>query len=188
MVAVSPYVIAINRSAVGALWNGGIIFARDQRLVARHAAALWNAPQATTHYLNQWWLVYWRIYTLLGLNELMVYDWETSGETALRWCRLATRHYLSQWSPRSLTPCGFCRPQRVKGYSARSVSSSGECDQLPFREPHRIIAGHKSLPPHATAMNSMKSTKLLVQSGARTVSYVYCRVYWKVNLAVKPLI
>ena len=26
--------------------------------------------QATNHYLNQWWLVYWRIYALLGLNEL----------------------------------------------------------------------------------------------------------------------
>ena len=26
--------------------------------------------QVTNHYLNQWWLVYWRIYALLGLNEL----------------------------------------------------------------------------------------------------------------------
>ena len=26
--------------------------------------------QATGHYLNQWWLVYWRIYASLGLNEL----------------------------------------------------------------------------------------------------------------------
>ena len=28
----------------------------------------WPAP---SHYLNQWWLVYWRIYASLGLNELM---------------------------------------------------------------------------------------------------------------------
>ena len=28
------------------------------------------AGQATSHYLNQWWLVYWRIYASLGLNEL----------------------------------------------------------------------------------------------------------------------
>ena len=27
----------------------------------------WLAP---SHYLNQWWLVYWRIYASLGLNEL----------------------------------------------------------------------------------------------------------------------
>ena len=27
--------------------------------------------QATSHYPNQWWLAYWRIYVSLGLNELM---------------------------------------------------------------------------------------------------------------------
>ena len=26
--------------------------------------------QATSHYLNQWWLVYWPLYAWLGLNEL----------------------------------------------------------------------------------------------------------------------
>ena len=26
--------------------------------------------KATSHYLNQWWLVYWRIYASLSLNEL----------------------------------------------------------------------------------------------------------------------
>ena len=29
-----------------------------------------GAVQAPSHYLNQWWLVYWRIYASLGLNEL----------------------------------------------------------------------------------------------------------------------
>ena len=28
------------------------------------------ADQATSHYLNQWWVVYWRIYASPGLNEL----------------------------------------------------------------------------------------------------------------------
>ena len=27
--------------------------------------------QTTSRYLNQWWLVYWRIYASLGLNELI---------------------------------------------------------------------------------------------------------------------
>ena len=31
---------------------------------------LLGAIQATSHYVNQWWLVYWRIYVSLGLNEL----------------------------------------------------------------------------------------------------------------------
>ena len=30
-----------------------------------------GADQATSHYLNQCWLVIWRIYASLGLNELM---------------------------------------------------------------------------------------------------------------------
>ena len=30
-----------------------------------------GTDQATSHYLNQWWLDYWRIYALLGFNELM---------------------------------------------------------------------------------------------------------------------
>ena len=35
-----------------------------------------NGIQATSHDLNQWWLVYWRIYALLGLNELIgLLDW-----------------------------------------------------------------------------------------------------------------
>ena len=34
---------------------------------------LLGAVQATSHYLNQWWLVYWRIYASLGLNELNIY-------------------------------------------------------------------------------------------------------------------
>ena len=29
-----------------------------------------NADQATSYYLNQWWLLYWRIYTSLNLNEM----------------------------------------------------------------------------------------------------------------------
>ena len=39
-----------------------------------------GAIQAASHYLNQWWLVYWRIYTSLGLNELN--NWvSTDGQT-----------------------------------------------------------------------------------------------------------
>ena len=29
-----------------------------------------GADQATSHYLDQWWLINWRIYASLGLNEL----------------------------------------------------------------------------------------------------------------------
>ena len=42
----------------------------------QHRFSWWlGSGQATGHYLNQWWLAYWRIYAShgLSLNELMLY-------------------------------------------------------------------------------------------------------------------
>ena len=33
-----------------------------------------GADQATRHYLNQWWFVYWRIFVSLSLNELFSFQ------------------------------------------------------------------------------------------------------------------
>ena len=47
------------------------LFLRDQLIVFLHWFRKWlGADQATSHYLNQWWLDYRRIYASLGLNEL----------------------------------------------------------------------------------------------------------------------
>ena len=52
-------------------WN---LFPRVQLTMFHHLFRKWlGAGQATSHYLNQWWLVYWRIYASLGLNELNSY-------------------------------------------------------------------------------------------------------------------
>ena len=49
------------------------LFRRVQLTIFQHWFRSWfGADQATSHYLNQWWLVYWRIYASLGLNELKV--------------------------------------------------------------------------------------------------------------------
>ena len=49
-------------------WN---LFLMVQLTIFQHWFRLWlGAVQATSHYLNQWWLVYWRIYASFGLNEL----------------------------------------------------------------------------------------------------------------------
>ena len=46
---------------------------RFQLTIFQHWFRYWlGAVQATSHYLNQWWLVYWHIYASLGLNELTV--------------------------------------------------------------------------------------------------------------------
>ena len=39
---------------------------------------MYVAGQATSHYLNQWWLVCWWIYASLGLNELMTRESENN--------------------------------------------------------------------------------------------------------------
>ena len=49
------------------------LFLRVQLRIFQHWFRSWlGADQATSHDLNQWWLVYWRIYASLGLNELMI--------------------------------------------------------------------------------------------------------------------
>ena len=47
------------------------LFPRFQLTIFQHWFR-WRlgADQATSHYLNQWWLVWWRINASLGLNEL----------------------------------------------------------------------------------------------------------------------
>ena len=48
------------------------LFLRVQLTIFQHWFRLWlGAVQATSHYLNQWWLDYRRIYASLGLNELI---------------------------------------------------------------------------------------------------------------------
>ena len=49
------------------------LFLGVQLTIFQHWLRLWlGADQATSHYLNQWWLDLQRIYASLGLNELMV--------------------------------------------------------------------------------------------------------------------
>ena len=49
-------------------WN---MFPRIKLTIIQHWFRYWlGADQATSHYLNQWWLFYRRIYASLGLNEL----------------------------------------------------------------------------------------------------------------------
>ena len=42
-----------------------------QLTIFQHLPRLQDNGQATSHYLKQWWLVYWRIYASLGFNEPM---------------------------------------------------------------------------------------------------------------------
>ena len=58
----------INKCWLRFQWS---LFSRAQLSIFPYWFRQWlGAVQATSHYLNQWLLVYWRIYTSLGLNEL----------------------------------------------------------------------------------------------------------------------
>ena len=46
------------------------LFLRVQLTIFQHCFRWWlGAVLATSYYLNQWWIVYWRIYASLGPNE-----------------------------------------------------------------------------------------------------------------------
>ena len=48
------------------------LFLCVQLTIFQHWFRSWlGTDQATSHYLNQWWLIYWCIYASLGLNELI---------------------------------------------------------------------------------------------------------------------
>ena len=48
------------------------LFPRVRLTIFQHWFRLWlGTDQATIHYFNQWWFLYWHIYVSLGLNELI---------------------------------------------------------------------------------------------------------------------
>ena len=50
------------------------LFPRFELTVFQHRFRYWlGADQATSNYLNQWWLVYLGVYASLGLNELNIH-------------------------------------------------------------------------------------------------------------------
>ena len=58
----------MNEFCLGFHWS---LFPRFKLTIFKHWFRWWlGADQATSHYLNQWWLIYWCIYVSLGLNEL----------------------------------------------------------------------------------------------------------------------
>ena len=80
------------------------LFPRDQSTIFQHWFRLWlSAVQATSHYLNQWWSVYRRIYASLGLNELMwpsdtmwCHGYWSTWIQVMAWCLRTPSHYLNQ--------------------------------------------------------------------------------------------
>ena len=62
---------AFSSMKINEFWFHWSLVPSVQLTIFHHWFRYWlGVDQATSHYLNQWWLVYWRIYASLGLNEL----------------------------------------------------------------------------------------------------------------------
>ena len=84
------------------------LFPRVHLTICQHWFWYWfGADQATSHYLNQWWLVYWRIYASLCINELLdnagvllYFTSEYLGDSVglrLDWISLSCQELLFVW-------------------------------------------------------------------------------------------
>ena len=79
-------------------------FPRVQLTIFQHWFRLWlGTGQATSHYLNQWWLLYWCIYASLGLNYR---NWPRYGLRWSGWYCNPEQHELCRPSR------GLLRPRR----------------------------------------------------------------------------
>ena len=80
------------------------LFPRVQSKIFQHWCWYWfGAGQATSHYLNQWWLIYWHIYASLNLSEL------NSQKTSHIWpplvsCRISKLNIINTLRPRQKGP------------------------------------------------------------------------------------
>ena len=99
------------------------LFPRVQLTISQHWFRQWlGADRATSHYLDQWWLDYRRIYASLGLNELRCYT-AVSRHIHIRldaWnCQLVQLEYLG-WGLKLFLPrkmvdsISLCSPNRLE--------------------------------------------------------------------------
>ena len=71
------------------------LFLRVQLTIFQHWFRKWlGAVQATSHFLNQWWLDYRRIYASLGLNELIRMSYFTN--SLLKWRQVRVTYSTGQ--------------------------------------------------------------------------------------------
>ena len=73
------------------------LFLRVKFTIFQYWLRWWlGAVQATSHYLNQCWLVYWRIYASLGLNEVRLHDahicWQAGWSFPTMSCHQPVKH------------------------------------------------------------------------------------------------
>ena len=102
------------------------MFLRFELTIFQHWFRQWlGTDQATKHYLNQWWLVYWCIYASLGLNELNVVY-------ILQYIRT---HEVMCWIPKNYRTAS----RTATGYLVRIIMAGPILGLLPANERRRYF-------------------------------------------------
>ena len=71
------------------------LFPRFQSTIFHHWFRQWlGTNQATSHYLNQWWLVYWCIYGSLSLNKLIRHGIIIAHTITIHWSVMDNEHNI----------------------------------------------------------------------------------------------
>ena len=102
------------------------MFLRFELTIFQYWFRQWlGTDQATKHYLNQWWLVYWCIYASLGLNELNVVY-------ILQYIRT---HEVMCWIPKNFRTAS----RTATGYLVRIIMAGPILGLLPANERRRYF-------------------------------------------------
>ena len=114
-------------------WN---LFLRFVLILFQHWFRYWlDADQATNHYMNQWWLVYWRIYASPGLNEWSQYSPSRYFKSALHW-RHNDHDGVSNHQPHGCLLNRLFADQR-KHQSSASLAFVWGIHRGPVNSPHK---------------------------------------------------
>ena len=71
------------------------LFLRIELTISQYWFRLWlGADQATSHYLNQWWLVYWHIHASLSLNEFKIHKMTQTQQSEMPPCAYFTGYTI----------------------------------------------------------------------------------------------
>ena len=103
------------------------LFPGVQLTLLQHWCRQWlGAVQATSHYLNQWWLVYRRIYASVGLNELKTslfsiqLNWHTRGKWLIHGAKYFKDNHNHKnhkaWKTPAEYPSGEYKPGPMECY------------------------------------------------------------------------
>ena len=148
-----------------------------------HCFRSWpGARQATSHYLSQWWLVYWRIFASLGLNDLTNADINNVKKNVCKYSVTATllspvvvTNGQSQWHHVSfMAPHLDCLLKRISMQTTVSSSNSVLHYRLLV-----ILTCRIPLPNGRVIVKALTCNDAIMTADVHNLGYTKARGLWK---------